>query len=146
MKGPSANMKQYITLVLKPDLPSSMQISNLQDKKNGDGPQAYMLMPKSKRGEEDYFYSSTSRKGTGAINIKLPYQGSAAGVSYEVRAMDNKEFLCICNKKIKIDRVGLLEDVSNAAFSNTVQQLLALKSGGNKYPPALDPREGKAIG
>ncbi|KAJ9172455.1 hypothetical protein P3X46_015691 [Hevea brasiliensis] len=141
VKGPSTNMKQYIVLVLKPDLPSSMQISNVQDKRSGDGPQAYLLMPKSKRGVEDYFYPSTSRKGSGAINIKLPHQGSAAGVGYEVRAMDSKEFLCICKSKIKINPAGLLEDISNTAFSKTVQELLELKSEGKKYPPALDPRE-----
>ncbi|KAF2312608.1 hypothetical protein GH714_035213 [Hevea brasiliensis] len=141
VKGPSTNMKQYIVLVLKPDLPSSMQISNVQDKRSGDGPQAYLLMPKSKRGVEDYFYPSTSRKGSGAINIKLPHQGSAAGVGYEVRAMDSKEFLCICKSKIKINPAGLLEDISNTAFSKTVQELLELKSEGKKYPPALDPRK-----
>ncbi|KDP46561.1 hypothetical protein JCGZ_08533 [Jatropha curcas] len=139
VKGPSATMKQYIVLFLKPDLPSSMPVSELQDKKSGDSPQAYLLMPKSKRGGEEYFYSAATRKGSGAINIKLPYQGSAAGVSYEVRGMDTKDFLCICNSKIKIDQVGLLEDVSNSAFSKTVQQLSELKSDGNKYPPALDP-------
>eukprot|EP00257_Ricinus_communis_P017116 XP_015575481.1 DExH-box ATP-dependent RNA helicase DExH11 [Ricinus communis] len=139
VKGPSTSMKQYIVLVLKPDLPSSTQISNLQDKKSGDIPKAYLLMPKSKRGEEEYFYSTASRKGSGAVNIKLPYQGTAAGVNYEVRGMDNTEFLCICARKLKIDQVGLLEDVSNTAFSKTVQQLSELKSDGNKYPPALDP-------
>ncbi|WCJ20363.1 RNA helicase ATP-dependent SK12/DOB1 protein [Euphorbia peplus] len=138
VKGPSSGMKQYIVLVLKPDLPSSIPMSNLQDKQTGDSSKAYVLMPKSKRGGEDY-YTSGSRKGTGAINIKLPYQGFGAGVSYEVKGVDNVEFLCICSKKIKMDQVGLLEDVNSTAFSKTVQLLLEVKSDGNKYPPALDP-------
>lgn len=137
-------MKQYIVLVLKPDLPSSKQISN-SDKQSGNSSQGYLLMPKSKRGGEDYFYSSVSRKGSGAVKIKFPYQGTGAGVSYEVRVVENIEFLCICSKKIKIDQVGLLEDVSSTAYSKTVQMLLELKSDGNKYPPALDPLKGKAL-
>ena len=100
-------------------------------------------MPKSKRGLEDEYCSSvTSRKGSGVVNIKLPHRGNAAGVNYEVRGIDNNEFLSICNCKIKIDQVRLLEDVSSAAYSKTVQQLLDLKSDGGKYPPALDPVKG----
>ncbi|XP_022752665.1 DExH-box ATP-dependent RNA helicase DExH11 isoform X1 [Durio zibethinus] len=144
VKSPSANNKQYIVLVLKPDEPSMTQTpsgsSNLQDKRSADFHQGYVLLPKSKRGlEEDYRVSAVPRKGSGIINITLPYQGAAAGVSFEVRETDNTEFLCICNRRIKVDQVGLLEYGSNAAFSNTVQQLLKLKSNGNKYPPALDP-------
>ncbi|XP_050236549.1 DExH-box ATP-dependent RNA helicase DExH11 [Mercurialis annua] len=139
LKGPSASMKQYIVLVLKPNFPTSVQISNAQEKKSGDNSQTYLLLPKSKRGGEEYFYAPASRKGSGAVNINLPYQGTAAGINYEVRGMDNTEFLFICTAKLKIDQVGLLEDVSNIAFSKTVQQLSELKSDGNKYPPALDP-------
>ncbi|XVF19931.1 hypothetical protein REPUB_Repub11eG0153900 [Reevesia pubescens] len=144
VKSPSVNNKQYIVIVLKPDVPSMTQSpsgsSNLQDKRSADFHQGYVLLPKSKRGlEEDYRVSARPRKGSGIINITLPHQGAAAGVSFEVKETDNTEFLCICNSKIKIDQVGLLEDGSNTAFSNTVQQLLKLKSSGNKYPPALDP-------
>ncbi|KAK1298896.1 hypothetical protein QJS10_CPB14g01721 [Acorus calamus] len=42
-------------------------------------------------------------------------------------------------KSRSIDQVRLLEFPSNAAYSKTVQELLDLKSQGNKYPPALDP-------
>ncbi|KAL2486377.1 ATP-dependent RNA helicase SKI2 [Abeliophyllum distichum] len=141
VKAPSANYKQYIVLVLTPELPSTLPTQsdsgNLREKKGAD---FQILVPKSKRGlEDDYCSSVTSRKGSGIVNIKLPHRGFAAGVSYEVRGVDNKEFLSICNHKIKIDQVRLLEDVSAGAYSNTVQQLLTLKSDGNKYPPALDP-------
>ncbi|KAL9334093.1 hypothetical protein Peur_074232 [Populus x canadensis] len=138
VKVTSASMKQYIVLVLKPDAPSVS--SNLQDKKSADFQQGYVLMPKSKRSfDEEYLPSLTNRKGSGTIKIELPYQGVAAGINYEVRGIESKEFLCICNRKITIDQVRLLQDGSNAAFSKTVQQLLETKSDGNKYPPALDP-------
>ena len=148
MKAPSASSKQYIVLVLKPHLPSTLQTpsesGNLQDKKSGAFPEGHFILPKAKRAlEDDYYTSTTSRKASGTINIKLPYHGAAAGVSYEVRGIDNKEFLCICIHKIKIDPVGLLEDANNAAYSKTVQQLLELKSKGHKYPPALDPLKGE---
>lgn len=141
VKTPSSNNKQYIVLVLTLELPSMLEnplgTGNLKEKK---GDEFQVLIPKSKRGlEDDYYSSAISRKGSGVINIKLPHRGSAAGVNYEVRGIDNKEFIFICNRKIKIDQVRLLEDVSTAAYSNTVQQLLELKSDGNKYPPALDP-------
>ncbi|KAH9701582.1 DExH-box ATP-dependent RNA helicase DExH11 [Citrus sinensis] len=138
VKAPSANNKEYIVMLLKPDLPSAAETS--LDKKSGDFSEGYFVIPKSKRGlEEEYCGSVSHRKGSGVINIKLPYHGAAAGVSYEVRGIEKKELLCICNCKIKIDQVGLLEDVSSAAFSKTVQQLLVLKSDEKKYPQALDP-------
>lgn len=149
MKVSSPN-KQYIVLVLNPNLPSRVQspraTSTLQDKRSADFPDGYLLVPKAKRGfEEEYCSSGKPRKGSGVININLPHHGTAAGESYEVRGVDSKEFLCICNCKIKIEPVRLLEDVSNGAYSKTVQQLLALKSEGNKYPPALDPVKGMTI-
>ncbi|XP_059428943.1 DExH-box ATP-dependent RNA helicase DExH11 isoform X2 [Corylus avellana] len=144
VKAPSANNKQYIVLVLKPNLPSMVQsplaTSTLQDKRSAEFSEGYVLVPKAKRDfEDEYFSSAKSRKGSGVINISLPHHGTAGGVSYEVRGVDSKEFLCICNCKIKIDQVRLLEEGSSGAYSKTVQQLLALKSNGNKYPPALDP-------
>ncbi|KAK9280712.1 hypothetical protein L1049_014410 [Liquidambar formosana] len=144
VKAPSATSKQHIVLVLKPDSPSTTKTllasGNVQNKKSAEFGEGYVLMPKSKRHLEDEYCSSvTSRKGSGIINIKLPHHGAASGVSYEVRGIDIKEFLCICNCKIKVDQVRLLEDVSSAVYSKTVQQLLGLKSDGNKYPPALDP-------
>ena len=87
----------------------------------------------------------TNRKGSGTIKIELPYHGTAAGINYEVRGIESKELSCICNRKITIDQVRLLEDGSNAAFSKTVQQLSGTKIDGNKYPPALDPLKGKAF-
>ena len=90
MKVPSASYKQYIVLVLKPELPSTMQTpqagGSTQDKKSGDFPQGYFIMPKEKRGlEDEYFSCGTSRKASGVVNIKLPYQGIPAGVGYEFR-------------------------------------------------------------
>ncbi|KAK4492081.1 hypothetical protein RD792_002878 [Penstemon davidsonii] len=138
VKAPSANYKQYIVLVLTPESPSTLQTpSDSIEKKGAD---FQVLIPKSRRGfEDDYCSSVTSRKGSGTVNIKLPHRGLAAGANYEVRGVENNEFLTICKSKIKIDQVRLLEDVSAGAYSNTVQQLLTLKSDGNKYPPALDP-------
>lgn len=105
--------------------------------------EGFFIIPKSKRGLEDEYYSSgTARKGTGVIKITLPYRGVAAGVNYEVKGVETTEFLSICNCKIKVDHVRLLEEISNAAYSKTVQQLVDLKSGGTKYPPALDPIKG----
>lgn len=140
LKGSSASNKQYIVLVLKPDIPSVSQSPAGGDNKSSNLPQGYFMLPKTKRTfEDEYFSSVASRKGSGAVNLKLPHHGTAAGVNYEVRGFDNQEFLCICNCKIKVDQVRLLEVVSNAAFSQTAQQLLDLKSKGVKYPPALDP-------
>ncbi|GFP91206.1 helicase ski2w [Phtheirospermum japonicum] len=137
VKSPSANYKQYIVLVLTPELPSMLKASDSRETKGAD---FQVLVPKSKRGlEDDYCSSVASRKGTGVVNIKLPHRGTAAGVNYEVRGIENNKFVSICNCKIKIDQVRLLEDVSAGAYSNTVQQLLTMKSDGNKYPPALDP-------
>ncbi|KAL7113884.1 hypothetical protein ACP275_04G086900 [Erythranthe tilingii] len=138
VKAPSANSKQYIVLLLTPKLPSILKAPSGSEEKKGTDLQ--VLVPKSKRGLEDDYYSLvSSRKGTGVVNIKLPHFGSAAGANYEVRGVQNNDFLSICIAKIKINQVGLLEDVSAGAYSNTVQQLLALSSNGNKYPPALDP-------
>ncbi|KAI7756452.1 hypothetical protein M8C21_002341 [Ambrosia artemisiifolia] len=137
LKAPSGN-KQYIVMVLTPSLPSTLQSSDDPQKKTNAGLQ--ILMPKSKRGmDDDYYSSATSRKGSGTVEIKLPHRGTAAGSSYEVREVDSKEFLSICNAKIKIDQSGLLVDDNTAAYSKTVVSLLSQKVDGNKYPPALDP-------
>lgn len=145
MKAPSSTNKQYIVFMLKPDAPSTAQTPLA--KTNADFGAGSFLAPKSKRGfDDDYGFGGKSRnKGTCTINITLPFHGAAAGVSFEIRGVDNTEFLCICNSKIKIDQFRLLEDGSSAAFSKTVQQLLELKSDGEKYPPALDPVKGMVL-
>lgn len=147
LKIPSASFKQHIVLVLRPDLPPTLQsplvADHSQGKGSGEDQKGYFIAPKSKRGlDDDYFSSASSRKGSGIVNIKLPYCSSAAGMSFEVVGIEHKEFLSICKTKIKIDQVRLLEDCSNAAFSKTVQHLLQVRSNGNKYPPALDPVSG----
>ncbi|KAL1370055.1 hypothetical protein AAHE18_01G032100 [Arachis hypogaea] len=142
VKTPSQTNKLYIVLVIKPDMPSSVENASGGGSQNQSNAfdQGYFVMPKSRRGiGDEYITSVSARKGRGVINIKLPYLGSASGMGYEVREVDSKEFLCICSSKIKIDQVGLLEDVSNSVYAKTVQLLLELKSDGNKYPPALDP-------
>ncbi|XP_073304580.1 DExH-box ATP-dependent RNA helicase DExH11 isoform X1 [Primulina huaijiensis] len=139
IKAPSANYKQYIVLVLTPEIPPGLPTPSSSGAKK-EHTDFQILVPKSKRGlGDDYYSSASSRKGSGVVNLKLPHRGIAAGVSYEVRGVDNNEFLSICSHKIIIDQVGLLEDVSVGAYSKTVQKLLILKSDGNKYPPALDP-------
>ncbi|CAL9777952.1 unnamed protein product [Musa acuminata subsp. burmannicoides] len=142
LKTPSAANKQYIILVLIADIASqapSMSSNKLQEEESQNFQQGYFITPKGKRSmDEEYFSSVSSRKGSGAINIKLPYYGSASGTNYKVIAIDNKDIVSICNCKIKIDQVRLLEDPSNIAYSKTVQQLLEKKHDGNKYPPALD--------
>ncbi|XP_051134448.1 DExH-box ATP-dependent RNA helicase DExH11 isoform X2 [Andrographis paniculata] len=135
VKPPSDNYK-YLVLMLTPESPE-ISPSKSVDKNTND---FHVLVPKSKRGlDDEYYSSSTSRKGSGVVNITLPHYGSASGASYVVREVENKEFISICNCKIKVDQVRLLEDVSAGAYSFTVQKLLALKSDGNRYPPALDP-------
>ncbi|EOA26057.1 hypothetical protein CARUB_v10019475mg [Capsella rubella] len=140
LKGPSNTNRQYIVLVIKSEIPPPEKNMVSIGKKNSDPSQGYFIAPKSKRGFEEEFYTKpSSRKGPVSVKIELPYHGAAAGVGYEVKGFDNKEFLCICDSKIKIDPVRLLEDGNKAAFSQTVQQLLDLKADGNKFPPALDP-------
>ncbi|KAM3240228.1 hypothetical protein ACQJBY_053740 [Aegilops geniculata] len=78
-----------------------------------------------------------TRKSSGVISIKLPYTGDASGMGFEVRAVENKEIISICTSKIKIDQVGLLEDISKTAYAKTVQMLIKEQTDG-KYPPALD--------
>lgn len=145
VKAPSASTKKYIILVVRPDLPpiaespsGSGAVLQKGAKKAEEG---YFVLPKGKRALDDEYYAAgvTARKGSGVINIKLPYHGVASGINYEVREVENKEFLCICARKLKIDQIRLLEDVSTAAYSNTVQQLMELKADGSKYPSALDP-------
>ncbi|GFZ01664.1 RNA helicase, ATP-dependent, SK12/DOB1 protein [Actinidia rufa] len=139
VKAPSANAKRYVALVLTPNLPSTLQAPLPSGSRQDRTSDFQILVPKAKRGlDDDYYSSASSRKGSGVINIKLPHCGSAAGINYEVREIDSGEILSMCNCKMKIDIVGLLEDNKAAAYSKTVQQLLNLKSDG-KYPPALDP-------
>lgn len=151
MQKPFATFNQYIVLLLKPDSSSTSSIQTplsgkLQGKaKSSTFGEGYFVIPKSKR-DEEYIASSTSRKGSGSIKIKLPYHGFAGGKNFEVRGIENKEFLCICKSRIRIDQVGILEEESNAAYSKAVQELVKLKSdNGHKCPPALDPQKGMAL-
>uniref|UniRef100_I1NXG8 DExH-box ATP-dependent RNA helicase DExH11 n=1 Tax=Oryza glaberrima TaxID=4538 RepID=I1NXG8_ORYGL len=142
VKTPSAALKQYVVLVLTGDCTSSAlapDSSNQNEKEAGDFKQGYFVIPKGKRSMEDEYFSSVStRKGSGVINIKLPYKGDASGMGFEVRAIENKEIMSICASKIKIDQVRLLEDPSKTVYSKTVQMLIKEQPDGNKYPAALD--------
>jgi antiviral helicase SKI2 len=149
VKNPSAALKQYVVLVLTGDSTSSAldpNLSNQNDKGTGVSQQGYLVIPpKGKRGmEEDFFSSGRTRKSSGVINIKLPYTGDASGMGFEVRAVENKEIISICTSKIKIDQVGLLEDISKTSYTKTVQMLIKEQSDG-KYPPALDAIKGTDI-
>ncbi|KAJ1277977.1 hypothetical protein BS78_04G044500 [Paspalum vaginatum] len=142
LKNPSTALKKYIVLVLTGDCTSSALVPELSNKNEngpGDFQQGRFIIPKGKRGMDDEYFSSVStRKGTGIININLPYKGDASGMGFEVRAIENKEIMSICNSKIKIDQVRLLEEPNKAAYSRTVQQLIKEQPDGTKYPPALD--------
>ncbi|KAI4373417.1 hypothetical protein MLD38_011543 [Melastoma candidum] len=135
--------KQYIVLILNSQSELTSQTSsesrNFLDGKASGFAQGSLLLPKQKRFSDDDFYTvSTSRKGSGRINITLPHSGTATGMRYEVREVDIKDLLCFCDHNIEIDQVGLLESCSTAAYSNTVQQLLKVRSDGKKFPQALD--------
>ena len=147
VKTPPTNSKLYIVFVIRPDMPFPVENASGGGKsqdKSSTFDQGFFVMPKSRRGLLDEYTTSVSaRKGRGVVNIKLPHQGSACGMSYEVREVDIKEFLCICSSKIKVDQVGLLEDVSSSVYAKTVQLLQDLKSDGeivqtsNPYAPVL---------
>lgn len=140
---PPQALNKYFVLVLTGDFTSSALspvLSNKTEKEPGDFQQGHFIIPKGKRGMEDeYFFSGSSRKGSGAVNIPIPYKGDASGMGFEVRAIEKKEIMSICTSKINIDQVKLLEDCSKAAYSKTVQLLIKEQPDGTKYPPALDP-------
>jgi antiviral helicase SKI2 len=162
LKSPSPTYPKYLVLVLTTEiptntsalLPSSMQpLSNRAQLGKGganlEGSGVYLLAPKSKRGlDDDYSVSSSSsRKGKGVVNIEVPKYGVAAGTSYAVIALENntKEIISICDCKMQIDQVKLLEEPSNAVYSKTVQKLMEKKLDGSKYPPVLDPVKGISV-
>ncbi|KAK3156055.1 hypothetical protein QOZ80_2AG0102210 [Eleusine coracana subsp. coracana] len=142
LKSPSQALRKYIVLVLTGDCtPSALPpgLSNQSEKESSDFQQGRFIVPKGKRGMEDEYFSSVStRKGTGIINIKLPYKGNASGMGFEARAIESKEIISLCTSKIKIDQVRLLEDPNPAAYAKTVQLLIKEQPDGTKYPPALD--------
>ncbi|KAL4188447.1 hypothetical protein AMTRI_Chr08g160190 [Amborella trichopoda] len=144
LKTPAAGNKHHIVFALDAEYPrynATTSLSNkFQDKESGNFPQGVVITPKAKRRpDEKYFLTTSSHKGSGVINITLPHKGNAAGVNYVVMEVESNDILSICNCKIKIDQVRLLEDVSTAACSRTVQQLVDLKKQDNKFPPAVDP-------
>lgn len=162
LKSPSTIYKNYLVLVLTIEsptntsalLPSSRQPGSNRDQldkgsANFQESGVFVLAPKSKRGlDDDYSVSSSSsRKGRGVVNIEVPKYGVAAGTSYAVIALESntKEIISICNCKMEIDQVKLLEEPSNAIYSKTVQKLMEKKPDGSKYPPVLDPVKGITV-
>ncbi|CAA7392674.1 unnamed protein product [Spirodela intermedia] len=144
LKAPSSTFKQYIVLVLTADSWLSAEtapvaLDKLQEKAGGNLPQGYFIQPKGKRAADDYLMSVGSRKGSGAVNVDLPYRGTAGGMNFEVTALENNELVSICDCRIKVDQVQLLEYPSRPAYSKAVQELLEKRSGGGKFPRALDP-------
>ncbi|CAM8949946.1 unnamed protein product [Rhodiola kirilowii] len=105
-KGPSGGNKQVCGVGAKPNIPaSSFKSGSTPDNKNTELPGGFFMPPKSKRQvEDDYYAVSTSRKATGAINIRLPHHGAAAGSSYEVKAIDSSEFLSFAAAKYRSTR------------------------------------------
>lgn len=136
-------------MVLKPELPSSMQTPAAlgRSQENSDSfKEGHFILPKGKRCEdEDYFSGASARKRSGNMTITLPYSGNAAGVNYEVLMVEHKDFISICDCKMNIDVVGLLETPSSVVYSRTVQQLLEKTPDGKKYPPALHPIKGTVL-
>lgn len=55
--------------------------------------------------------------------MKLPNMGDRSLMGFEVRSVKNKDIISICTSKIKINQVGLFEDISKTAYSKTVQIL-----------------------
>lgn len=135
-------------MVLKPELPSSMQTPaalGRSQENSDDFKQGYFIVSKGKRGPDDYFVGVGAHKPSGNMTITLPYSGNAAGVNYEVLGVEHKDFISICDCKMKIDVAGLLETPSSVVYSRTVQQLLEKKPDGKKYPPALHPIKGTVL-
>lgn len=145
LKPPSSTNKNAIVLVLNQDPSFSMPnklISNKKPEIRGASKLSEGYYRKGARDIEDEYsvFGNIPRKGTGVVNVSFPYYGIAAGTGYVVGEIDNKGFVRICKNKLRVDPVRLLEDVSTAAYSMTVQQLLQQgKEHPNEYPAALDP-------
>ena len=123
-----------------------MVVCTLQDKKTAD---FQILVPKEKRGLDDDYYSSSNSRKVSAINLKLPHCGNAAGINYEVKEIDNKEILSIRNFKMKIDQVGLLQDILSAAYSKTMpekSQDVEVEAEPLVSPTSQDGGKTKAVG
>ncbi|XP_078446524.1 RNA helicase, ATP-dependent, SK12/DOB1 protein [Wolffia australiana] len=147
LKTPSSSSKQYIALVLTADSwvsaappppPPAREPSRLQSELG----QGYLIAPKGKRDDGAGEYSLAgggSRRGSGAVNIDLPYRGAAAGVNFEVTAVGARDLASVCDRRIRVEPAQLLEHASRAAFSKTVQELLAARAAAGELPPALDP-------
>lgn len=145
LKPPSSTNKNAIVLVLNQDPAFSMPDTLNTNKKpeiRGASKLSEGYYRKGDRDIEDEYSVSGNipRKGTGVVNVTLPYYGKVAGTGYVVTEIDNKGFVRVCKNKLRVDPVRLLEDVSTAAYSMTVQQLLQQgKEHPNEYPAALDP-------
>lgn len=146
LKAPAAAVKNWIVLAINrgTDLFQSSTIKPTENESasKSSPDMGYFISPKSSRGLEDEYSVAGrgSRKGSGTIKVALPYFGKTGGTGYVAMDLDAKGLVTICKSKIQVDTVRLLEDVSSAAYSLTVQQLLQLeKDNPGQDPPALDP-------
>lgn len=109
--------------------------------------EGYFISKKGRDNSDDFFMGVGSRKGTGVMKITLPHYGIAAGLGYVVMEVDNQGFLSLCKAKIRVDSARLLEDISPAAYTSTVKELLQLEQEyPGQDPPALDLLKGKYEG
>lgn len=147
MKGPTATVKYWIVLAINrgPDLcqPTTKKTPENEVTRPPAAEGGYFMTRKSSRGlENEYSVAGRgSRKGTGIINVSFPYYGTTGGTGYVAMEVDANGFVNICKLKMQVDTVRLLEDVSTAAYSLTVQQLLKLeKDYPDQNPPSVDPK------
>ncbi|KAH7404973.1 hypothetical protein KP509_15G051600 [Ceratopteris richardii] len=141
---PSSGSKNWIILAVNRG--SNAFDSSISKATSGDSlsesiTDGYYISRKSNRGLEDEYSVSSraSRKSAGVVKVSLPHYGTTGGIGYVAMEIDNKAIVSICKSKIPVDTVRLLEDVSSAAYSLTVQQLLQLeKQYPNQDPPVLD--------
>lgn len=144
LKAPGGSLRNWIVLAINrgTDLFQSSASKPTEidtpSKTSADG---YFMSRKSNRGLEDEYSVSGrgSRKGTGIVKVTLPYFGTTGGTGYVAMELETKGFVTICKSKLQVDTVRLLEDVSSAAYSLTVQQLLQLERDyPGRDPPSFD--------
>ncbi|KAJ7561237.1 hypothetical protein O6H91_03G020200 [Diphasiastrum complanatum] len=143
LKAPTGSKSTIVLTLYRGVIPTVSEA--LLDSKSGANKQpsdgGYFISRKGSRGLDDEYtvFGGSSRKGSGIVRVSLPYYGTAGGTGYVAIEVGSKDFVSICKEKIRVDPVRLLEDVSVAAYSMTMQQLLQLElQYPNEDPPALD--------
>lgn len=147
LKAPTGAIKNWIVLAINRgtnlfESSTSFNSTDTDSYNKTSADEGYFITRKSSRSFEDEYSVSGkgSRKGSGTVKVTLPYFGTMGGTGYVAMELDAKGFVSICKSKIQVDTLRLLEDVSAAAYSLTVQQLLDLERDyPGQGPPALDP-------